>query len=110
MSENIDEILRGSPIVAKILVEELEYSTRSSLLDIDVYWCTITEILKGEPDPDKKVIITFFADTVNKGEEYIVAIKIINDGDENSSPSAYLTSKNSLFDVTEIEAYMDLED
>ena len=79
----------------RVRVDSLGYSTHTDLLDVDLYWCTVTKSIKGDLKVGDKVGVVFFADTVKQGEEWAVAAYIVNDN-TSDAPVLYFTSRNSL--------------
>ena len=69
------------------------------------YRCSVTKTLKGEPNNQGYLVITFFNDTVELGKEYVV---LINSA-ETKSFFYGLASKNSLFTLEEAEEIPELK-
>jgi hypothetical protein len=105
-SNNNVDIIDGSQYVFVVEINEprrlvSEQATRD-WMETDIYFCTAIKVLKGEIDVGYALAMIFFADTVNTGEQYIVAAERLTEG----SNTFTFTSKNSLFNIGDLDEIM----
>jgi len=72
-SNNLEDIINGSPNVLLIEINELESPTDERMQN-DIYYITVVEVLKGDLQVGDLLRIIFFADTVRPGETHIVSV------------------------------------
>ena len=91
------EIVMHSKYIAKVEVNELYRSTEI----VDVYACSVVDILKGKINAaENQIIIPFFKDTVEIGEIYLVCLN----SDRDDAIIYTLSSKNSVFEASKFES------
>lgn len=91
------EIVAHSKYIAKVEVNELYRSTEV----VDVYACSVVDILKGKINAaENQIIIPFFKDTVEIGEIYLVCLN----SDRDDAIIYTLSSKNSVFEASKFES------
>ena len=91
------EIVAHSKYIAKVEVNELYRSTEV----VDVYACSVVDILKGKINTaENQMIIPFFKDTVEIGEIYLVCLN----SDRDDAIIYTLSSKNSVFESSKFES------
>ncbi|MCL1904215.1 MAG: hypothetical protein FWF94_07345 [Oscillospiraceae bacterium] len=95
-NETTENILKGSPYVLSVEVGELFTAPRTDWMSTDVHHVTVTKVFKGDILSGHECLITFTANSVKVGEQYIVAVEPIEEGYDDWFR---LTSVNSLFDV-----------
>lgn len=93
-SDSVADIIEGSPEVIKVRIDSTESIIRGDLHDIDEMNCTVVEVFKGDLQPGSEIIVSFFPDTVKEGDEYTVAVKVVNPG--APKPACIFTSPDSL--------------
>ncbi|MDR2589503.1 MAG: hypothetical protein LBC71_00705 [Oscillospiraceae bacterium] len=109
-SDNIVEIIGKSPYIVIINIEEprrlVNQQVTKDWMETDIYFVSIERVLKGIIDNaiDIEVSVIFLADMVKTGEQYIVAVDRI----EESSNTFELTTKNSLFDIRQLDEILTL--
>jgi len=104
-SENIKDIINGSPYVLVVEINELSSTqpTPSDWADTEFYNVTIVEALKGSARIGAELTIVFRSGTVFLGEQHIVAV------DRNYSWSSF-TSRNSLFSMDQLDEIIEIID
>ena len=110
VSENILDIIDGSPYV---LIVELNRPRRLAheqvtrdWAETDIYHATLVRALKGSLEPGFQLDVVFFADTVQTGEQHLVAVERI----ERGSTTFRLSSRNSLFQMDQLDEIMQIVD
>jgi len=102
-SENIKDIINGSPFVLVVEIKEMRRPTTiNDWMSTDFFYCTIIDILKGDEsirDVGDNFRILFFADTVQIGERHIVAVVPVDVGSFSHS----FTSPHSLFSMAQLD-------
>ncbi|MCL2360734.1 MAG: copper amine oxidase N-terminal domain-containing protein [Defluviitaleaceae bacterium] len=77
-SENLEDIINGSPYVLVIEINEpRRLGGEGIYADVgstDIYYITIVEVLKGNMQVGDELRIVFYADTVFTGETHLVSI------------------------------------
>ncbi|MBQ3864391.1 MAG: hypothetical protein II781_00920 [Clostridia bacterium] len=75
-SDNIGDIVRGSPIVARILTDPDNAGVVSHDYYSETFFCRVCNVYKGTlpVDSDTLIKIRFRQDTVTAGEEYLVCL------------------------------------
>jgi len=105
-SDNTDDILLGSQYILVIEINEprrlMNAQTTRDWMETDIYFCTIVSVLKGNIDVGFDISVVFFANTVQTGEQHIVAVERLYDG----STTFELSSKNSLFRTEQLDEIM----
>ncbi len=99
----LEEMVADAPAIFKVKPTEMLTEVKDDLKHTEIWQCEITETLKG--DAAGEIQVMFFANTVEAGEEYIVAAEMI-DGDAFYS----FITKDSLRPVSEkeqIKAYIE---
>jgi len=104
MSEDIEDIIKGSPYVLVVEIgEPRRLSHEGASTDwrsTDIYNTNVVRVLKGEMEVGDLVRMVFFADTVQTGEQHIIAIEPRDPDD----PYFYgFTTRNSLFGMEELD-------
>jgi len=95
----IDDIVLGSPNILIVeIVRPLRLSTEVRVSDWrvanDLFYARIVEVLEGNLRVGSEIVVGFFADTANVGEQHLVAIR------QNHGGSFFhLTSRNSHFEM-----------
>ena len=95
---DMESIVKKSEFVLEIKIEN--FIDKSEI--VDVYECKIVSILKGNVEKESNVRIFFFPDTVDVGEEYVLALTEVDN-------FFVFSSRNSLFsvdDINEIQEYI----
>lgn len=75
-AETLEEIVADAPAIFQVKPIELLTEVKGDLKHTEIWHCEIIETLKGSVMGEIQVI--FFADTVEVGEEYIVAVEGID--------------------------------
>ncbi len=75
-AETLEEIVADAPAIFQVKPIELLTEVKGDLKHTEIWHCEIVETLKGSVMGEIQVI--FFADTVEVGEEYIVAVEGID--------------------------------
>lgn len=101
-SESMDEIILESMYVTEVTPVEMYHSTDI----VDVYLCNVNHVYKGNltTTEDDQILISFFKDSVKKGEEYIVALN----SDTDDALIYALSSKKSVYTLQVEEEIRDL--
>ena len=105
-SHNIEEIIKGSPYVLIVEINEpfsLNRDRPSDWMQTDIYYFTVVRSLKGDIGYIYEFMV-FFADTVRPGEQHIVAVRSLGEG----SLSYEFTSRNSLFNMSQLDEIMEI--
>jgi len=107
-SENLKDIIEGSPYVLVIEVTEplrLSHEQSVTIWGLnDIYYATVIQALKGDLQVGDEIVVTFFADTVFPGERHIVAVVPLREG----STWYDFTSRNSLFSLEQLDEIMSI--
>ena len=104
-SDNLVDIIDGSPYVLVVEINELESPTNR--MRTDIYYTTIVEVLKGDMQIGNILRVVFFAGTVFPGETHIVSITQTSP----SSPNPHFhrfTSRNSLHSITQRDEILEI--
>jgi hypothetical protein len=101
-SNKMEDIIKGSPhiLIVEVNDDESFDSIRTDWASRDISNCTVIRTLKGSIKPEFQTTITFFADTVKPGEQYIVAVEPLTDGNYTW---LVFTSVNSLFQMSQFD-------
>ena len=94
---DLKTIVREADIVVEVKVNTEE---DSESMITDIYWCDITEVLKGDIK-EEKIEVIFFEDTVKKGEKYLLALDLSTTGRYRFS------SKNSMLDMKQYDEILE---
>jgi len=97
-SEEITNIVHGSPYILVVEITE-PFRLSSGVSDwqsTDLYYVTIIQALKGDLEIGSEPVVIFFADTVQLGEQHIVAV--VGDPDW-----LRFTSRDSLFRMDQLD-------
>ena len=112
-SDNLEDIINGSPNVLIVEINEPQSlaSTQFSRdwMETDIYYTTVTEVLKGNKQVGDRVRVVFFADTVSTGQRHIVSIT----PSDPTSPDPHFfdfTSRNSLHPMSQLGQIMQILD
>lgn len=91
-SEKMEDIVSDSKYVVVVEPQELYRTTEV----VDVYSCSVKEVMKGDLTTDEKgeIIIPFFKSSVEKGKTYIVSLN----SDAEDTIIYTLSSKNSVME------------
>jgi len=104
-SSEIEDIIDGSPYVLVIEINEprrlVSQQATTDWMETDLFYITVIRSLKGELTIEFNVM-TFFANTVQTGEQHIVAAKPIEEGHNWLD----FTSRNSLFRMDQLNEIM----
>jgi len=101
-SGNIKDIINDSPCILVVEVNEphrlVDEQASRDWMETDIYYCTVIKVLKGEINIGDEIRVIFFADTVKKAEQHIIAV-------EHYPESSFIrfTSKNSLFRMDQLD-------
>ncbi|MCL2627603.1 MAG: hypothetical protein FWD44_02740 [Oscillospiraceae bacterium] len=104
-SDKIEDIINGSQYVLIVEINEplrpASAQASREWMETDIYYCTVIKSIKGDIDADAEVMAIYFADTVKKGEQHIIAV-------EQRENNVFLlpTSKNSLFRMDQLDEIM----
>jgi len=99
-SEDMEEVLEFSTNILVVRIGDV-YAGGASDFTVS-HHCSIEKTLKGNSNDTKDIVITFFKNTVNIGEEYVVLLADASD----TAPVYTLASRStSVFPVE--EAYVD---
>ena len=105
-SEVIEDIIAESPCIIVVEINEprrlVDDQMTTDWNSTDLYYITVTQVLKGDFKIMNEYIIVSMAGTVLSGERYIVATQPIEDG----SNWYRFTSKNSLFQMDQLDEIM----
>jgi len=107
-SENMEDIINGSPHVFIVEINEPRRLVSQQVTrdwgETDIYHATVVRTLKGNLDAGLRVDVVFFADTVQTGEQHIVAVERI----ERGSTTFRFTSRNSLFRMDQLDEILEI--
>ena len=92
-SDKIEDIIKGSPVVVRVKINELYDRNNSVFGDREQYYCSVIQVYKGKVSENVGFILVH-ADTVKSGKEYIVAAR-----DLKSSICLLYSSDGSLFSI-----------
>ncbi|MCL2628954.1 MAG: hypothetical protein FWD44_09725 [Oscillospiraceae bacterium] len=102
-SEKIEDIIVDSPYIFIVEINDprrlVSDQVTRDWMETDIYFCTILKTLKGDINVGTEHAVIFFADTVKKGEQHIIAV-------EQISTTFELSSKNSLFRMDQLDEIM----
>jgi len=102
-STDIVDIITGSPYVLIVDVGRpsrlVSAQATRDWMETDIYFVTVVQSLKGDIDAIDDILVVFFAYTVQTGERHIVAVEQLTPG----SSTFTFTSRNSLFDVRQLD-------
>jgi len=105
-SDKIEDIINGSPFVFVVEIDEprrlMNQQATHDWMETDIYYCTVVKALKGDFGIENAIAVIFYANTVKKGEQHIIAIEPL----EKGSTTFLFTSKNSLFRMEQLEEIM----
>ena len=108
-SMEMEDIIKDSPYVWVVEITELDRLSsdvpHSDWMSTDLYYVRIVQDLKGEADVADELIITFGADTVQLGEQHIVAVEPLEEGAHHWF---VFTSRNSLFSMDDLDEIMEI--
>ena len=111
MSDRLEDIIDGSPHVLIVEVNEpwrLMSSVRRydwDQMETDIFYTTVLRTLKGDYRPGDTVRVVFFADTVQTGEQHIVAV---SPASETTRFFYGFTSRHSLFRMEQLNEIMEI--
>ncbi|MCL2528315.1 MAG: copper amine oxidase N-terminal domain-containing protein, partial [Defluviitaleaceae bacterium] len=101
-SENLGDIINGSPYVLIIEINEHMSlggnNAHPDIMSTDIYNVTVVEVLKGNMRVGDELRIVFFAGTVFPDEIHLVSVRPTDPGNPNSFFHEF-TSRNSLHDL-----------
>jgi len=109
-SELLQDIIHESPYILLVEINEpLRLSRQQATTDwmrTDIYYVTVIQSLKGDYTTSEEgdFVVIFFADTVSPGEQHIVAVRPIDEGNYWHR----FTSRNSLFSVDQMNEILSL--
>jgi hypothetical protein len=105
-SENIEDIILGSPYVLVVEVNEprrlVSAQGTRDWMEIDIFYVSVIDVLKGDVEVGAELPVGFFAYTVQTGQRHIVAIERIAE----RSVFFRFSSRNSLFRMDQLEEIM----
>ena len=107
ISSAISDIINGSPYVLVVDINEplrLSGEIFSDWMATDIYYSTAIQVLKGDMEVENKFLTTYFADTVQTGDRYIIAAEPIAEGEN----WYHFTSRNSLFRMDQLDEIMSI--
>ena len=101
-SDRLDDIINDSPYVIVVEINRpLRLAHEQANRDwgeTDLFYATVDQVLKGDIEVGTNIVVTFFAYTVQRGEQHIVAVEPSSEG----STWFRFTSRNSLFSLEQI--------
>ena len=107
-SEEITDIVHGSPYILVVEITELRRLAHEQVTEdwfsTDLYYVTVVQALKGDIEVGEEIMVIFFADTVQLGEQHIVAVEPIEEG----STWYDFTSRDSLFSMDQLDEIMSI--
>ena len=97
-SMEIEEVVSFSTNIFIVTIKDL-YS-KSTILPVETYVCDILSCIKGAPESEGQIMITFFNKTVEPGKNYVVLT-----GDAKESAPVYVLSSKylSVFEAEKAE-------
>ena len=102
-SEDIVDIISDSPSVVVVEINEprrlLHELLSTDWISNDIYYVTAIQVLEGHFNAGDEFSVTFHANTVQTGEQHIVAIEPLEEGGN----SYIFTSRNSLFRMAQLD-------
>ncbi len=97
-AEDMETVITQSPIVVQVTIgEKIAEGIRQ---DREAFRCTVVSSIKGAVEIGKSIDIIFFFDTVEIGQQYIVAV---NPSEPDSDEHYIVSSKNSVFGTDELD-------
>ena len=106
-SENLKDIIDGSPYILVVEITEPRrlhrlgnFGPNEHWRPIDIYYVTITDVLKGDMNVGDQLRVVFFADTVFEGETHLVSIARTN---PDGSYFHRLSSRHSLHSMDQLD-------
>ena len=99
-SEVLEDIVHESPNIVIIEISQLLRLTSgvSDWMCTDMYYVTVVESIKGDLDVGTVIVLSFFSDTVNLGEQHLVAMR------QNARGSFFnFTARDSHFCMTQLD-------
>jgi len=107
-SEAVEDIINESPYILVVEINEpLSLFHEQPITDglfTDLYYVTVENLLKGNIDVGREIVIEFPADTVFEGERHTVAVVPIREG----SNWFEFTSRNSLFQMDQLNEILQI--
>ncbi|MBQ7064053.1 MAG: hypothetical protein IJM90_04085 [Firmicutes bacterium] len=88
------------------VVNVMDVYAESDITSTTVYNCRVTQVIKGEPDPDRSILITLFNDSVRVGEDYLM---LLADAAKTEPVYTLSSRQNSVFTIAEAESITSLE-
>jgi len=105
-STDIVDIITGSPYVLLVEINEPRSLAHTQATrdwrETDIFYVTVVNSLKGDLDIGSSIVNEFFAYTVQTGERHIIAVERLTTG----STTFMFTSRNSLFDMRQLDEIM----
>ena len=102
-SDRLEDIIKDSPYVFVVEINRpLRLAHEQATRDwgeTDLFYATVVQVLKGDIEVGANIIVSFFAYTVQRGEQHIVAVEPLGEG----STWYRFTSRNSLFGLEQLE-------
>ena len=97
-SVELEEVVSFSTNIFIVTIKDL-YS-KSTILPVETYVCDILSCIKGTPESEGQIMITFFNKTVEPGKNYVVLT-----GDAKKTAPIYVLSSKclSVFEAEEVE-------
>ena len=102
-SSELAEILALAPDVFVMSVDALFGGDVN--ISTENYWCTVTQVLKGEPNQNGTVLIPLFEGSVKIGESYVF---LVRPATEDSYIYHLVSSKHSVFTMEEAQQLPEL--
>ena len=101
-SSNVTEVVEESDYILLVEVNEFRSMARTDLQHTDIFYCTVVQVLQGDLEPGFELLMVFLADTVQPGEQHIIAVRRVEEG----SHMFVFTSRNSMFEPTQFDEIM----
>ena len=109
ISERLEDVIEGSP---NVIIAEVNEPRRLAIdqvtrdwAETDIYYITVVRALKGNMEAGDVLRLAFFADTVQTGEQHIVAVEPVPD---TESCFHMFTTRNSLFRMDQLDEIMEI--
>ena len=102
-SRDIEDIISGSPEILMIEINELIDSIDNCAISSNIYVVTVIQTLKGEFEVGENFELEFFMDTVRIGEQYLIAIRPGMIHPATGMWFNFLTSRNSVFSMEQLD-------
>ena len=97
-STELEEVVAFSTNIFVVTVKEI-YS-KSTILPVETYVCDVKKCIKGSPEDNGQIMITFFNGTVEPGKDYVVLTGYAKE----TAPIYVLSSKSlSVLEATEAD-------